>query len=115
MADKMDKREDSTSHPQSEPGSAQVYPAQESATPLGFQEEQKPLPDVIRDGRQIYRALKDKLEREHYGSYIMIHPPTKQYVLGTTTSEVHSRFMKRFGADAPGWCTRIGVSVFAGA
>src|SRR5882724_3680430 len=115
MADKIDKRESAVSPAQTEQGAAPPYPVAESATVSGFQEEQQPLPDVIRDGRAIYRTLKEKMENEHFGSYVMIHPPTKTYVLGATISQVHSRFIERFGADAPGWCTRIGVSVFAGA
>jgi hypothetical protein len=116
MADKTDKRDGETSNlsgRRSEPRSAQAYPAAESATAPGFQEEQQASPAGIREGKEIYRSLKEKLESQHYGSYVMIEARTEQYVLGATTSEVHSKFIERFGIDAPGWCTRIGVSIFA--
>jgi len=116
MTDKTSKRDGDTPPPsrrQSEPRSAQAYPVEESPTAAGFREEQKASPAGIRDGKEIYHSLKERLESQHYGSYVMIDPRTEQYVLGTTTSEVHSKFIQRFGIDAPGWCTRIGASVFA--
>jgi hypothetical protein len=63
--------------------------------------------------KEIYRSLKERLESQHFGAYVMIDPQAEQYVLGATTSEVHSKFIERFGIDAPGWCTRIGISAFA--
>ena len=63
--------------------------------------------------REFYDSVKARLEVEHYGQYVMIHLPSQEYVVGRTTSDVHARFIQRFGIDAPGWCTRIGASAFA--
>ena len=43
----------------------------------------------------------------------MINTATSDYVVAPTTSEVHTAFIERFGENAPGWSTRIGVSIFA--
>jgi hypothetical protein len=64
-------------------------------------------------GERRYKSLKEELEREHYGSYVMINIDTSEYVIAPTTSQVHAEFIHRFGEDVPGWCTRIGASVFA--
>lgn len=64
-------------------------------------------------GEAHYRRLKEALEKDHYGCYVMIDVETAEYVVGPTTSEVHAMFIQTFGDDAPGWCTRIGASVFA--
>jgi hypothetical protein len=60
-----------------------------------------------------YEAIRVRLERDHYGAYVMINTATADYVIAPTTSEVHAAFIERFGVEAPGWCTRIGASVFA--
>ena|SRR5712691_10247875 len=102
MADEPDNR-----------GGEHALPFEQSTTVPGFQETHDASPTDIRDGREIYLSLREALESEYYGSYVMIDTRTGQYVLGATTSEVHAKFLERFGIDAPGWCTRIGVSVFA--
>jgi hypothetical protein len=43
----------------------------------------------------------------------MINTDTSDYIVAPTISQVHTAFIERFGEDAPGWCTRIGVPVFA--
>jgi hypothetical protein len=62
---------------------------------------------------KIYARIKAALERDHFGDYVMINTDTSDYVVAPTTSEVHAAFIERFGERAPGWCTRIGISVFA--
>jgi len=62
-----------------------------------------------------YASIRDELEKRHYGLYVMIDAKTLDYVLGRTVSDTHAKFIERFGEDAPGWCTRIGASAFAGA
>jgi hypothetical protein len=68
---------------------------------------------VPKSGAVQYDALRARLERDHYGAYVMINTATAEYVVAPTTSEVHAAFIERFGVEAPGWCTRIGTSVFA--
>jgi hypothetical protein len=62
-----------------------------------------------------YARIRAALEREHFGSYVMINTDTAEYVVAGTTSDVHAAFIEKFGEGAPGWCTRIGTSVFASA
>jgi hypothetical protein len=62
---------------------------------------------------KIYARIRPALERDHFGDYVMINTDTSEYVLAPTTSEVQAAFIEKFGEDAPGWCTRIGISVFA--
>jgi hypothetical protein len=64
-------------------------------------------------GAAQYDRIKDELEKDHRGDYVMINTDTSEYVVAPTTSTVHAAFIEKFGADAPGWCTRIGISVFA--
>jgi hypothetical protein len=64
-------------------------------------------------GKRQYASIKENLERDHLGAYVMINTDTSDYVVAPTTSQVYAAFNERFGEDAPGWCTRIGVSVFA--
>jgi hypothetical protein len=64
-------------------------------------------------GEAHYETIRELLEREHFGSYVMINADTKEYVIASTTSQVHAKFIERFGQQAPGWSTRIGTSVFA--
>jgi hypothetical protein len=66
-----------------------------------------------KSGASHYDAIKARLERDHYGAYVMINAATAEYVVAPTTSEVHAAFIQKFGVDAPGWCTRVGASVFA--
>jgi predicted transcriptional regulator len=71
------------------------------------------LRDLAEIGERRYDAIKENLERDHFGAYVMINTDTSDYVVAPTTSEVYAAFIERFGEDASGWCTRIGVSVFA--
>ena len=60
-----------------------------------------------------YASIREELETRHYGSYVMIDTNTLGYVIAQTASMTHAKFIEKFGEDAHGWCTRIGVSVFA--
>ena len=62
---------------------------------------------------KVYGRIQKALERDHFGSYVMINIDTSDYVVAATTSEVHAKFIDKFGDCAPGWCTRIGASAFA--
>jgi hypothetical protein len=71
------------------------------------------LRDLAEIGKRRYASLKDNLERDHFGAYVMINTDTSDYVVGPTITQVHTAFIERFGEDASGWSTRIGVSIFA--
>jgi hypothetical protein len=71
------------------------------------------LRDLAAIGKRRYASLKDNLERDHFGAYVMINTDTSDYVVAPTITQVHTAFIERFGEDAPGWSTRIGVSIFA--
>lgn len=71
------------------------------------------LRDLAEIGKRRYAAIKENLERDHFGAYVMINTDTSDYVVAPTTTQVHSAFIEKFGEDASGWCTRIGVSIFA--
>jgi hypothetical protein len=71
------------------------------------------LRDLAEIGKRRYASLKDNLERDHFGAYVMINIDTSDYVVGPTITQVHTAFIERFGEDASGWSTRIGVSIFA--
>ncbi|MEA2836767.1 MAG: hypothetical protein QOD89_1317 [Bradyrhizobium sp.] len=64
-------------------------------------------------GERRYDSIKENLERDHFGAHVMINTDTSDYVVAPTISQAHAAFVERFGADAPGWSTRIGVSIFA--
>ena len=70
-------------------------------------------PRAPKSGEAQYDRIRGELEKDHYGDYEMINTDTSEYVVAPTTSAAHAAFIEKFGADAPGWCTRIGVSVFA--
>jgi len=72
------------------------------------------LRDLAETGKRQYASIKGNLERDHFGAYVMINTDTSDYVVGPTISQVDAAFTERFGEDAPGWSTRIGVSIFAG-
>jgi hypothetical protein len=71
------------------------------------------LRDLAEIGKRRYASIKEDLERDHFGAYVMINIDTSDYVVGPTITQVHTAFIERFGEDASGWSTRIGVSVFA--
>lgn len=76
--------------------------------------KQRPAEDLMHlAGEALYGSIRESLEQNHFGSYVMINTDTAEYVIGPTTSQVHAEFIRRFGEQAPGWCTRIGASVFA--
>src|SRR4051794_11170337 len=72
------------------------------------------LRDLAETGKRQYASIKENLERDHFGAHVMINTDTSEYVVAPTISQVHAAFIERFGEDAPGWSTRIGVSIFAG-
>jgi hypothetical protein len=71
------------------------------------------LRDLAEIGKRQYASVRETLERNHFGAYVIINTDTSDYVVGPTISEVHAAFVERFGEDAPGWSTRIGASIFA--
>jgi len=73
------------------------------------------LRDIAVIGERRYDSIKEIMERDHFGAYVMINTDTSDYVVGPTISEAYAAFIERFGEDAPSWSTRIGVSVFASA
>jgi hypothetical protein len=71
------------------------------------------LRDLAQIGKRRYASLKEGLERDHFGAYVMINIDTSDYVVAPTISEVDAAFTERFGENASGWSTRIGVYIFA--
>lgn len=71
------------------------------------------LRDLAEIGKRRYASIKENLERDHFGAHVMINTDTSDYVVGPTITQVHTAFIERFGEGAPGWSTRIGVSIFA--
>jgi hypothetical protein len=71
------------------------------------------LRDISAIGEQRYDSIKEMMERDHFGAYVMINTATSDYIVAPTITQVHTAFIERFGEDAPCWSTRIGVSVFA--
>jgi hypothetical protein len=70
------------------------------------------LRDIAEIDERRYDAIKENLERDHFGAYVMINTDTSDYVVAPTISQVHAAFVERFGEEAQSWSTRIGVSVF---
>ncbi len=66
-----------------------------------------------KSGEKIYESIRKELEKKNFGSYVVINTDTTEYVVAPTTIAALEKFIERFGQNAPGWCTRIGVSVFA--
>jgi hypothetical protein len=71
------------------------------------------LRDIAEIGERRYNSIKEMMERDHFGAYVMINTATSDYIVAPTLLQVHTAFIERFGADAPSWSTRIGVPVFA--
>jgi hypothetical protein len=67
---------------------------------------------LSQSGQRRYDSIREELERDHFGAYVMINTDTSDYVVGPTITQVHSAFIERFGEDTPGWSTRIGVPIF---
>jgi hypothetical protein len=74
---------------------------------------QRRLRDISAIGEQRYNAIKEKLERDHFGAYVMINTETSDYIVAPTHLQVYTAFIERFGEDVPNWSTCIGVPVFA--
>jgi hypothetical protein len=72
-----------------------------------------PLRHIAAIGERRYDSMKEIMERDHFGAYVMINTDTSDYVVGPTITQVHTAFIERFGENAPCWSTRIGVSLFA--
>jgi hypothetical protein len=70
------------------------------------------LREIAEIGERRYDAIKENLERDHFGAYVMINTATSDYVVAPTHLQVYTAFIERFGEDAPCWSTHIGVSVF---
>jgi hypothetical protein len=71
------------------------------------------LRDIAEIGEQRYDSIKENLERDHFGAYVMINTATSDYIVAPTHLQVYTTFTERFGEDAPSWSTCIGVPVFA--
>jgi hypothetical protein len=67
---------------------------------------------IVKRGEALYHPLRAQLEGTNRGQYIMINTQTGDYVIAKTLSDTHSKFIDAFGFDTPGWCTRIGASIF---
>ncbi len=67
---------------------------------------------IQRDMRE-FADLARQLEPAHTGEYVMIDIRSRRYVIGPTISAVHREFIETFGADASGYCLRVGASPFA--
>jgi hypothetical protein len=70
------------------------------------------LQDIAAIGERRYDSIKEMMERDHFGAYVMINTETSDYIVAPTHLQVYTAFTERFGADAPSWSTRIGVSIF---
>ena len=64
-------------------------------------------------GERRYDSIKETMERDHFGAYVMINTATSDYIVAPTLFQVHTAFIERFGEDVPSWSTCIGVPVFA--
>lgn len=64
-------------------------------------------------GKRRYASIRENLERDYFGAYVMINTDTSDYVVGPTISEADAAFTEKFGENAPGWSTRIGFPIFA--
>jgi hypothetical protein len=71
------------------------------------------LREIAAIGERRYDAIKESLERDHFGAYVMINTATSDYIVAPTHLQVYTAFTERFGEDAPSWSTCIGVPVFA--
>jgi len=71
------------------------------------------LREIAAIGERRYDAIKENLERDHFGAYVMINTATSDYVVAPTHLQVYTAFIERFGKDVPSWSTCIGVPVFA--
>jgi hypothetical protein len=71
------------------------------------------LRDISAIGERRYDSIKEIMERDHFGAYVMINTATSDYVVAPTLLQVYTAFIERFGEDTPSWSARIGVSVFA--
>ena len=55
------------------------------------------LRDLAAIGERRYDAIKENLERDHFGAYVMINTDTSDYIVGPTITQVHTAFIERFG------------------
>ena len=68
--------------------------------------------DLLARAEAFYEEHKAELESLYFGKYILINTETLDYVTGPTVTGTHMKFMETFGENAPGWMTRVGVSIF---
>src|SRR5882672_5254201 len=59
------------------------------------------LRDIAAIGERRYDSIKEMMERDHFGAYVMINTATSDYIVAPTLLQVHTAFIERFGADAP--------------
>ena len=67
---------------------------------------------VYDTGERIFAAIKEEMERKHWGSYIIINVDNGQHIIAPSLSDARKSFVMEFG-QAKGWCTRIGVPILA--
>jgi hypothetical protein len=63
-------------------------------------------------GERIFAAIKEEMERKHWGSYIIINVDNGQHVIASSLSDARKMFVMKCG-EAKGWCTRIGAPILA--
>lgn len=70
---------------------------------------------VVENRAAVALEIARSLDREHHGEYVMVEMAGRNFVVAPTISEVHRKFIESFGAQADGFCLRIGASPFAAA
>ena len=91
---------------------AELCDGEDQPTPEELARKRR-LRDIAQIGERRYDAIKENLERDHFGAYVMINTATSDYIVAPTLLQVHTAFIERFGEDVPSWSTCIGVPVFA--
>ena len=79
------------------------------------QEIGPPIDAAIKDRSEEFSLVARRLEPEHFGKYVMINLQSGDYVIASTISDVHLKFIEAFGAETAGCCLRIGASPCAAA
>jgi hypothetical protein len=82
---------------------------------MGRDLKESPAAEIVEDRAVAALQVARALEGEHRGEYLMVEMASRNFVVAPTASEVHRRFLEEFGAQADGFCMRIGASPFAAA
>lgn len=67
--------------------------------------------EIGRRGYEIYQQLREKLEEEHPGEYVIINVNTGDFVLAPTRKEAWAQYSALFGGN-PSWEGRIGDKMY---